>query len=115
VGLVARVLEEQGFSTLVLTVMPEFQRLVGMPRVAAVEYPFGRPVGNVHDRSGQRAVLMEALSFLERATRPGEVFHLPFTWPEEPRKANWQPLEPSPIIRLFLGDIRKARKEEAGR
>ncbi len=114
-GLVARYLEEQGFATVVLTMVPEFQRLVGMPRVAAVEYPFGRPVGGVNDREGQRALLREALSIFERAGNPGETFHLPFTWPEDPKEVKWHPPEPSPIIKLFMGDIRKARREEAGR
>ncbi len=98
---------------MVLTMVPEFQRQVGMPRVAAVEYPFGRPVGDTGDREGQRAVLLETLSVFERAERPGQVFPLPFTWPEDPQKVNWHPPEPSPIIKLFMGDIRKARREEA--
>jgi len=100
---------------LVLTVVPEFQRQVGMPRVAAVEYPFGRPVGDVGDREGQHAVLREALTVFEKAEHAGEVFHLPFTWPGDPQKVNWHPPEPSPIIKLFMGDIRKARREEAGK
>ena len=114
-GLVARSLEEEGFSTVILNVIPEFHRLVGFPRTAAVEHPFGRPVGDVNDREGQRAVLLEALSVFERAKGPGEVFHLPFTWPGEPGKVNWHPPEPSPIIKLFMGDIKKARRKEAGR
>ena len=57
---------------------PEFHREIGMPRVAAIEYPYGRPVGQVNDVEGQRMVLREALSFMEKAENPGEVRHLPF-------------------------------------
>jgi hypothetical protein len=96
-----------------MTMVPEFNRQVGIPRVAAIEYPFGRPVGNVHDGEGQRDALLAALSVFEKARGPGEVFHLPFAWPEEPKKVNWHPPEPSPIIRVFMGDIKKARREEA--
>jgi hypothetical protein len=39
VGLVARFLEEQGFSTVALTMTPDFHREIGFPRVAAIEYP----------------------------------------------------------------------------
>ena len=90
---------------------PEFNREVGIPRVAAIEYPYGRPVGQVNDQKGQRKVLFEALSVLEKAQEPGQVFHLPFTWPEEPKKTKWHPPEISPIVKLFLEQIKKAGAE----
>jgi len=111
VGLVARYLEGQGFSTICLTMTPEFHRQIGMPRVAAIEYPFGRTVGQVHDVHGQREVLLEMIACLERAKNPGEVFHLPFTWPEAPRETKWQPPEISPILKLFQGEIKKMREQ----
>ena len=52
-----------------------------------------------------------ALSVLEKAKKPGEVWHLPFTWPEEPKKVDWQPSEMSPLIKFYLEDIKKARRE----
>ena len=107
-------MEEKGFSTVVLTPTYEFTRAVGIPRSATIEYPYGRPVGQVGDREGQRRVLLEALSVLEKAKRPGEVFHLPFTWPEEPKKTNWQPPEMSPLIKYYLEDIKSARKSQGG-
>jgi hypothetical protein len=110
VGLAARVLEEAGFSTVVLTPTPEFHRLVGIPRSAAIEYPYGRPVGEVGDREGQRKVLLETLSALQKVREPGEIRHLSFTWPEEPKAAKWQPPEMSPLIKLYLDDIKAARK-----
>jgi hypothetical protein len=101
-------LEENGFTTVTLTMTPEFHREVGIPRVAAIEYPYGRPVGQAGDASGQRNVLLETLAILERAETPGQVFHLPFTWPEEPKEARWHPPEISPIVKLFLDEIKKA-------
>ncbi len=112
-GLAARFLEEAGISTVVLTPTPEFHRAVGIPRSAAIAYPYGRPVGQVGDREGQRKVLLEVLSVLEKAKTPGEVWHLPFTWPEEPKKTDWQPPEMSPLIKFHLEDIKKARQKEA--
>jgi hypothetical protein len=112
VGQAARYLEERGFSTLVLTPTPEFHREVGIPRSAAIEYPFGRSLGAVGDRQGQREVLLAALSALERARRPGEIVHLPLTWPEEPKKADWQPPEMSPLVKVFLAEIKEARRRE---
>ena len=112
-GLAARFLEEAGFSTVVLTPTPEFHRLVGIPRTAAIEYPYGRPVGQVGDVSGQRKVLLETLTVLEKARQPGEIRHLSFVWPEDPKETKWQPPEMSPLIKLYLDDIRAARRAKA--
>ena len=62
------------------------------------------------DREGQRKVLLETLAVLEKAERPGEVWHLPFTWSEDPKNTDWQPPEMSPLIRFYLEEIRKLRK-----
>ena len=101
-------------STVTLSMTPEFHREVGIPRVAAIEYPYGRTVGEVNDAQGQRQVLLAALSFLEEATAPGQVCNLPFTWPEEPKHTNWHPPEISPVIKLYLDEIKafgaRARK-----
>jgi D-proline reductase (dithiol) PrdB len=109
VGLVARYLEAQSFSTVCLTMIPEFNRKIGIPRVAAIEYPFGRPLGQVHDIQGQREVLLATISCLEKAENPGEVFHLPFTWPEEPKDTKWHPPERSPILKLYKDELEKTR------
>ena len=111
-GLVARCLEENGFSTLVLTTTPEFNREIGFPRVAAIEYPYGRVVGAVNDVEGQQQVLTAALTVLETAEKPGQVVHLPFTWPEEAKLTKWHPPEISPIIKLYLDEIKKVAAQK---
>jgi D-proline reductase (dithiol) PrdB len=101
VGLVARVIESAGIPTVTLNMIWPYQNLVGMPRVAAIEHPFGRPYGDVGDAATQRAVLEAALSVFETAREPGHVEHLPFTWHEAPEDTRWHPAEPSPIIALL--------------
>jgi hypothetical protein len=101
-------LEEQGFSTVALNMTPEFNREIGFPRLAAIEYPYGQTIGQVGDREGQRKVLIEALRVLEKAQRPGQVYHLPFTWPQDPKETKWHPPEISPIVKVFLDEIKKA-------
>lgn len=96
---------------MVLTPTPEYNRKIGFPRVAAIAYPYGRVIGEVLDSKGQKAVLLEVLSVFEKAERPGDVFHLPFTWPEDPKDTKWHPSEMSPIVKLLLDKIKKARKE----
>ena len=105
-GLVARVIESAGIPTVTLNMLWPLQRVVGMPRVAAIEHPFGRPFGDVGDRETQSAVLRAALACFDPADRePGHVEHLPFEWHEPPRETRWHPAEPSPIIAM----IKKAR------
>ena len=89
--------------------MPEFHREVGIPRSVAVAYPFGRLLGEVNDRPGQRRVLLETLSMLEEAARPGEVRHLPLVWPEAPQKTEWHPPHISPIIKANLDQIKNMK------
>jgi hypothetical protein len=101
VGLVSRVIEASGIPTVTLNMIWPFQRLVGMPRVAAVEHPFGRPYGDVADKETQLAVLRAGLEVFQEAKDPGYVEHLPFRWHQDPKETKWHPAEPSPIIALI--------------
>jgi hypothetical protein len=87
---------------------PEYHREIGIPRVAAIEHPYGRPIGQADDFEGQKAVLQATLRVLEQARAPGKVVHLPFTWPERPKQTRWHPPEISPIVKLFLEEIKHA-------
>jgi hypothetical protein len=109
VGLVGRVIEAAGIPTVTLNMIWVYQNKVGMPRVAAIEHPFGRPYGDVGDADTQRAVLRAALGVFATAHQPGHVEHLPFTWHQEPADTQWHPAEPSPIIAM----MKKARERKA--
>ena len=100
-GLVARKVEAAGIPTVTLNMIWPFQRMIGMPRVAAIEHPFGRPFGDVGDAATQREVLLAALAVFDKAREPGHVEHLPFVWHEDPSQTKWHPAEPSPIIALL--------------
>lgn len=109
-GLVARAVEAVGITTVTLNMIWPYQRLVGMPRVAAIEHPFGRPYGDVGDVQTQRAVLLAALRLAETAGEPGHVEHLPFVWHQAPEETKWQPDVPSPIIEW----IKQRQKKRQG-
>jgi hypothetical protein len=96
------VIEDAGIATVTLNMMPAYQASVGAPRVAAISHPFGRPFGDAGDAATQHAVLRAGLHVLETARTPGEVVHLPFQWPQEPKATKWGPDEPSPIVALML-------------
>jgi len=114
VGLVARKIEEAGIPTVTLNMIWVYQRLVGMPRVAAIEHPFGRPYGEVDDVAGQREVLKASLALASDADRPGQVAHLPFRWHEDPKQTRWHPAEPSPIIAMMQARQAKRAPRDQG-
>jgi hypothetical protein len=116
VGLVQRVIEAAGIPTVSLSMIPDFTRAVGVPRLAGIGYPMSRPMGRPGDAAGQRAVLRALLGVLEEAAGPGTSVELPFEWPESPARARrgadvhppiTQLLTRKPWLlpRLYKGDI----------
>ena len=102
-GLVARVLEASGIPTVALSMIPDLTRAVGVPRLAGISYPMGRPLGRPHDADGQRAVLHSMLELLATARGPDTYVELPFEWPQSPAQARnaSKDLPPPPIVELL--------------
>ena len=102
-------------STVLATMMPHWAERLGVPRTVGVEFPYGHPLGRPGDRETQMGIIRSALNLLEEATAPGEIRELDYVWPQEldEAKRDWQPSEPSPIIRM-LREQAKARREGAG-
>ena len=69
-GLVQRVFETRGIPTVSLSMIPDLTRAVGVPRLAGISYPMGRPLGQPHDGNGQRAVLRCVMEVLAAASEP---------------------------------------------
>lgn len=101
-GLVQRELEAAGFCTINLTPIPDLTASVSVPRIAAIEYPLGRTLGQPCDDAGQTAVLEATLAALESIREPGGIVHLPFEWPEDPKEVQNEPAEPPPIARHII-------------
>lgn len=101
-GLVQRQVEAAGISTVALSMIPELTVGAGVPRVAAVAHPMGRPMGLPGDADGQRAVLRAMLQLLVDARPPETLAYLPFVWPEPLAKARAGPSEPPPIAKLIM-------------
>jgi len=113
----ARTFEEAGLSTVLVTVMPYWAERLGVPRTVGVEFPYGHPLGQPGDRDTQTRIIREALRLLEEATGPGEIRELDYVWPQDldEAKRDWQPLEPSPIIRMMIEQRRAQRQQREGR
>ena len=72
-GHVARLLEEAGIASVIISVKAFEKRLAAMtlPRVLLTPFVMGRPVGPPNDSQTQMAVLKAALSLLTKAKKPG--------------------------------------------
>jgi hypothetical protein len=101
VGLVQREIEAAGFTTISLSPVPDLTAAVSVPRIAAIEYPLGRTLGQPGDAAGQMAVLRATLAALAAIQAPGGIVHLPFEWPEDPKQVHNRPPEPPPIARYL--------------
>jgi D-proline reductase (dithiol) PrdB len=102
VGLVQREIEAAGLSTITLSSIPDLTSAVGVPRLAAIEYPLGYLLGQPGDRDGQVEVLRATLRALVETTWSGSVAHLPFKWPASARRLSARPPKTPPISKYLL-------------
>lgn len=112
--MLAQEFEKAGLSTVMVTMMPYWAEKMGVPRTLAVEVPFGHAFGVPGDRDMQMSIVRAALALLENAREPGAMSEIEVEWPQpsdEARK-DWQPLEPSPIIKV-MRDQAQARAQES--
>jgi len=71
---------------------------VSVPRLVAIERPFGQQMGKPGDKDGQMAALLGALEAVEEMTIPGSIKHLPLEWTGTATEA----LEPPPIAKYLI-------------
>ena len=100
--------EAGGLSTVVITMMPSWAERYGAPRVMAVEFPFGHPLGMAGEPEMQSAVVRDAIRVLIEARKPNTIVQLERKWPGDERewRRRWQPAEASPLIMKHLDEIR---------
>jgi hypothetical protein len=93
--------------------MPFFAEKIGTPRTLAVEFPFGHMLGRPGDRETQLSVIRAALQMLEESPEPGAIRELDLEWPQplDEAKRDWQPPEPSPVIKMMIEQRRKQAEE----
>ncbi len=78
-----RAIEEAGIPTVQVMMYKEVAEKIRPPRVAHVQFPFGRPMGEPNNPDQQRVIIEDALRVLEEATEPGTVVSLPYRWRRE--------------------------------
>jgi len=83
VGLIQRVIEEQGITTVGVTIVRDYTEKVKPPRSVFLRWPFGHPFGEPFHHSQQRTVLQELFKAVETIDRAGTIIDLPFRWKRE--------------------------------
>ncbi len=96
-GLLQREIERAGISTVSISNVPDQTERLCAPRAAFIQYPFGRLLGDVGDREGQRAVCDDLVELLQTAESPNTYHHLPYEWHQSPEETKWHPAVPAPI------------------
>ena len=114
--MLARTFEEAGLSTVLVTVRPYWSERRGVPRTIGGEFPYGHPLSRPGDSDTQMRIIRAALRLLAEATGPGEIRELDYVWPQDLDEAKkvWQPLEPSPIIKMMIEQRRAQRQQQEG-
>lgn len=82
-GLIQRVLDDAGLSTISLTLVKEITEQVKPSRALFVEHPFGHTFGDLGDKALQRQILLDMLSFAVQITQPGTILTLPYRWTKD--------------------------------
>lgn len=87
-GLVARIIEAHGISTLTYCEARDIMAKVKPPRAVFIDYPLGYTAGRPHDAANQRDIITAGFAALERFTEAGGIIDLPFTWSGDDR--SWE-------------------------
>lgn len=119
-SLIARHLEANGISSVVLGSALDIVEHCGVARFAFVDFPLGNPCGKPYDRVQQRRIVESALALLETAVEARTTRRLPYRWSAD---ETWRDrymafgAEDLPELR-WQGEQRKARRRalrDAGR
>ena len=107
VSLAARMLEENGISTIVMGCAKDIVEYVGVPRFLFSDFPLGNGAGRPKDAVSQTFTLDLALSIIETAPAPRTTVQSPLTWSASP---DWK-LDYCNIERLTPEEIKRRRAE----
>lgn len=88
-SLLARHLEANGISTIVIGSAMDIIEHCGVPRYLHTDFPLGNPCGKPYDTAMQTAIIRQALNLAKDATKPNSIERAPFTWGDD---NNWRDL-----------------------
>ena len=106
-SLVARYLEENGISTVLMGCAKDIMEYCGVPRVLFSDFPLGNGAGRPHDPKSQQFTLDFALRVLESAPAARTTVQSPLRWSES---HDWK-LDFHNIERVSSDEIARLRAE----
>lgn len=115
-SLVARHLEANGISTVIIGSALDVVEHCGVPRFYFTDFPLGNPCGHPWRADMQREIVQQALTLFETAKAPRTTVKAPFAWKEDGAvwRARYGRVEPSDRERLLkLGDQRRLQQAKA--
>lgn len=107
VSLIARHLEENGISTVIMGCAKDIVEHAAVPRFLFSDFPLGNSAGKPHDVASQTLTLELALKLLESATGPQTTVQSPLIWSEDP---SWK-LDYNNISRMPPEELARRRAE----
>lgn len=107
VSLVARHLEANGISTVIMGCAKDIVEHAAVPRFLFSDFPLGNSAGKPHDVASQELTLELALKLLESATGPQTTVQSPLIWSED---ASWK-LDYNNITRMPADELARRRAE----
>ena len=94
-SLVARYLEEQGISTVVMGSARDIVEECGIARFLFTDFPLGNPCGKPWDTEMQHQILGAALDLLEGAWASRTTVQTPFQWSGDEWRNNFMRVDES--------------------
>ena len=113
-SLVARHLEQNGISTVVVGCARDIVEECGVPRFLFSDFPLGNPCGQPYDTDMQQRIVGFALDLFESATLPRTTVQTPYAWSEgDSWKERYARVDPAEAERLrSLGQARRERQQQ---
>src|ERR1700744_5374510 len=107
ISLVARHLEANGISTVVMGCAKDIVEYAAVPRFLFSDFPLGNSAGKPHDPASQAFTLELALRLLETASGPQTTMQSPLRWSED---ASWK-RDYNNVSMLSAEELARRRRE----
>jgi D-proline reductase (dithiol) PrdB len=107
ISLVARHLEENGISTVVMGCAKDIVEYAAVPRFLFSDFPLGNSAGKPHDPASQALTLELALRLLEAASGPQTTMQSPLRWSAD---ASWK-RDYNNVSMLSAEELARRRRE----
>ena len=110
-SLLARHLEENGITTLVIGSAIDIVEYCGVPRYLHNDFPLGNPCGVPYDEAMQLDILREGLALLENASQARSTVRTAFGWKNDDWRNDYALIDDSNREELRLRGERRRQQQ----